>query len=311
MNKTSISFVIPLKNEEENVIPLYNEIISVVNHLTQDFEIIFVDDGSADNSYSVLKQIQKQDSRHVKIIKHRRNFGKARALANGFALASKEVVFTMDADLQDDPAEIPNFLEKLEEGYDLVSGWKQKRKDPLYKLISTKIFNWLVSKSSKIYLNDFNCGYKAMKLVVAKSLNLYGDLHRFLPVLAARMGFRVGQIKVHHRARVAGKSKYGLRLNGIFDILNIFFITNFSSKPLHFFGIIGTLLFLVGMLINGYLTFIWFMGEAIGHRPLLMLGVLLTVIGVQTIMSGLIAEMLVRRESNSDHSFEVEEIIEK
>ena len=291
---------------------LYAEIVMVASSCADDFEIIFVDDGSNDNSFAVLKEIFAQDKKRVKIIRHRANFGKARALANGFALAEKEIVIMLDADLQDDPVEIPRFLEKIDEGYDLVSGWKQKRKDPLYKLISTRIFNWLTSRSAKISLHDFNCGFKAMKLEVAKSLSLYGDLHRFLPVLAAQKGFRVAEIPIRHRARLQGKSKYGLRWKGIFDIFNIFFLTNFASKPLHFFGMIGGSLFALGLLTNCYLSIIWFTGKAIGDRPLLLLGILLMVIGAQTLMTGLVAEMLARSHNEERRNgYEIKEIIKK
>ena len=301
-----VSFVIPAFNEEESLEKLYQAICARMKSITDDFEIIFVDDGSKDASFKKMKQLSSDDGR-VKIIKFRKNFGKSIALNEGFRLAEGDIIFTMDADLQDDPKEIRRFLAKLEEGYDLVSGWKQKRKDSLLrKNLPSKLFNFLIGWFSGLKLHDHNCGFKAYRKIVAKELSLYGDLHRYIPALAHSQGWRVVELPVKHHARTFGKSKYGIDrfFHGFFDFITVFFITKYMKRPMHFFGWFGILFLLVGFGICSYLVFLWFMGEPIGKRPLLMLGVLLLVMGCQIIMTGLIAEMITyNKQKNSSDDF--------
>ena len=288
-----ISFVVPAYNKEETLPELYELIVANVKSTGHDFEIIFVDDGSTDRTLETLKVLHNHDQR-VKVIQFRRNFGKAAALMAGFAQAEGGIVFTMDADLQDDPMEIPRFLEKLEEGYDLVSGWKYPRRDPITKTAPSKLANFTIRLGSGLKLHDFNCGYKAMRAEVCKELKLYGELHRYVPVLAHWRGFNVSEIKVKHHPRRFGKSKYGFaRLSrGLFDFITVVFLVRFTRRPLHFFGWMGLITLALGLLIDGYLTVLWLMGEAIGHRPLLTMGTLLIIIGAQFFSLGLMAEML-------------------
>jgi glycosyltransferase involved in cell wall biosynthesis len=288
-----LSFVIPSYNEEQSLRQLYEQIAANVELAGHTCEIIFIDDGSTDRTLQVLEALHQEDPR-VKVIQFRRNFGKAAALMAGFAQAQGEVVFTMDADLQDDPVEIPRFLEKLEEGYDLVSGWKYPRLDPISKTAPSKLANFTIRMGSGLNLHDFNCGYKAMRTDVAKELKLYGELHRYVPVLAHWRGFRVTEIKVKHHPRQFGKSKYGLaRLSrGLFDFITVVFLIRYTRRPLHFFGWMGLITLGLGLLIDGYLSILWIMGMAIGQRPLLTLGTLLIIVGAQFFSLGLMAEML-------------------
>jgi glycosyltransferase involved in cell wall biosynthesis len=258
------------------------------------YEIIYVDDGSTDTSPDFLKALFNVDP-HVVVIRFRRNFGKAAALSCGFEAARGDVIVSIDADLQDDPDEIPNFLAKLDEGYDLVSGWKAKRRDSWFKVASSRFFNWVVRIASGVRLHDFNCGFKAYRREVVKEVEIYGDLHRYIPFLAAARGFKVGEIKVKHHARKHGHSKYGWDryLKGFLDLLTATVITRFSRKPLHLFGGFGVLCLIVGFVILAYLTVIWFLTHAIGGRPLLQLGMLLMILGIQLISIGLIGEMII------------------
>lgn len=288
-----LSFVIPLYNEEESLQMLQAQIVEAVKALGHEFEIIFVDDGSTDGSYQVLKQLHAEND-YIKVLRFRRNFGKAAALMAGFAEVEGEIVFTLDADLQDDPAEIPNFLAKLDEGYDLVGGWKYPRLDPITKTAPSRLYNAVVRAATKIKMHDFNCGFKAMRKEAVDELNLYGELHRYIPVLAHWRGFRVTEIKVKHHPRKYGISKYGLSRfwRGMFDFITVYFLTGYTRRPMHFFGWIGLLTFATGLVINGYLSIIWFSGELIGNRPLLTLGTLLIIVGAQFFSFGLLAELL-------------------
>ncbi len=288
-----ISFVIPTFNEEPTLRELSEQIIANLETTGHTCEIIFVDDGSTDGSLKVLRALHESDQR-VKIIQFRRNFGKAAALMAGFDQAQGEIVFTMDADLQDDPVEIPRFLEKLEEGYDLISGWKYPRLDPISKTLPSKLANFSIRWGSGMNLHDFNCGFKAMRAEVAKEVKLYGELHRYVPVLAHWRGFNVTEIKVRHHPRQFGKSKYGIKRlsSGLFDFVTVVFLIRFTRRPLHFFGWLGLISFGLGLLIDGYLSVLWLMGEAIGHRPLLTLGTLLIIIGAQFFSIGLVAELV-------------------
>lgn len=286
-----ISVVIPVFNEEKSLKELYWRLVKV---LKKDFEIIFVDDGSTDNSAMKILEIKEKDPR-VSLVSLRRNFGKSKALMAGFQKTKGEVVITLDADLQDAPEEIPSFLKKINEGYDLVVGWKKKRKDPFLTVFLSRIFNLFISFLTKIKIHDINCGFKAYKREVIENLDLYGDLYRFIPVLAASEGFRVAEIEVVHFPRKYGKSKYGISkfFRGFFDFFTILFLTKFKNRPLHFFGLVGGLLFLIGFLICGYLTILWFGGESIGRRPLLILGILLVIVGIQFFSTGLLGELIV------------------
>ena len=297
----SLSLLIPVMNEEGNLPELHQRLTHVLNSVGLPYEIVFVDDGSSDNTWPLIRQFQVTDP-HVIGLRHRRNFGKAEALTNGFHICRGDVVITMDGDLQDDPDEIPHFLEMIDEGYDLVSGWKQRRQDPLGKTAPSKVFNWTVRKTSGVQLHDFNCGFKAYRREASLSIDLYGELHRFTPVLASAEGFRIGELPVKHHARTWGSSKYGWsRLTkGFLDLLTVVFITKYRQRPLHLFGLPGLLSMAVGILLGLWLTFEKLvLGEAIGTRPALLLAVLLVVIGTQFFGLGLIGEFLTR-SSNSN-----------
>ena len=308
-SKIKVTFLIPLYNEKESIDELYKSIICEVNSLEIDYEILFIDDGSTDGSFGVVRSLITQDP-SVKGIRLRRNFGKSSALNKGFRVAKGDVVITLDADLQDDPKEISRFISKLNEGYDLVTGWKKKRKDPfLSKNLPSKLFNLMVRCTAGVKLHDFNCGFKAFRSNVVKNLYLYGDLHRFIPALVHSQGYKVIEIPVEHHARRFGSSKYGLSrfTHGFLDFLTVIVITKYLKRPMHFFGGLGALVSLVGFGCCLYLSILWFMGEIIGHRPLLTLGVLLIIVGLQIMMTGLIAEMRRYDNRNKDYDDIVEE----
>jgi glycosyltransferase involved in cell wall biosynthesis len=308
-----ISIVIPLLNEEESLLALYQAINDVMEKNSYNKEIIFIDDGSTDGSVKIIKSIISTDN-SVKLIVFRRNFGKAAALQAGFRLCEGDYVITMDADLQDDPEEIPRFIDKLNEGYDLVSGWKYNRHDPLEKTLPSKLFNKVTAFFSGVKLHDFNCGFKAYRKAVVESLDIYGELHRYIPVLASRYGYNICEIVVNHKPRIFGKSKYGLEryLRGLFDSLSVSFVAKYHDKPMYVFGRIGLLLSISGFAICTYLTIEKFLGAPLASRPLLLLGILLIVLGVQFFSSGLIANLIVdgnfRRNYKENH---IKEIIDK
>lgn len=297
----SISVVIPLYNEEGSLEILYRELTEALDSIGRQYEVIFVNDGSSDSSAEILTRLCSVDPR-VKALHLRRNFGKAAALTEGFNEASGEIVFTLDGDLQDDPKEIPNFLAKLSEGYDLVSGWKFRRLDPISKTWPSKLFNKVVSMTTGVKLHDFNCGFKAYRREVLEHVNIYGELHRYIPALAYGNGFSVTEIKIHHRSRQFGKSKYGVArfTRGLLDLLTVLFITRYTRKPLHLFGSLGLILLLFGLAVNGYLTVEWIMGHPLSRRPLLMLGILLMILGVQFVSHGLLAEMIAHFNKDED-----------
>lgn len=288
-----ISFVIPVYNEEESLKLLYEKIMQNIPSGC-DAEIVFVNDGSTDRSVEVIKEMNAKDER-VHLISFRKNFGKAMALESGFRNVHGEIVITMDADLQDDPVEIPNFIAKIDEGYDLVSGWKENRKDPLEKRLPSKLFNKVTSKMSGVKLHDFNCGFKAYRKEVVDAIDVYGELHRYIPVLAYRKGFRIAEISVHHNKRQFGKSKYGFEryLRGLFDSLTVAFLGKYYDRPMHLFGKAGLLCGMSGAIICFYLLVLKLMGNSIGGRPLLVLGVLLIVLGVQMFSTGFIGDIIV------------------
>ncbi|MGC4106354.1 MAG: glycosyltransferase family 2 protein [Thermomicrobiales bacterium] len=299
----SLSILIPVMNEEGNLPELYERLSAQLDEIGLPWEIIFVDDGSSDGTWAFIERTNAADKRVVGL-RHRRNFGKARALADGFAVAQGDVIVTMDGDLQDDPDELPRFLAMLDEGYDLVSGWKQRRQDPLGKTAPSKVFNWTVRKSSGVQLHDFNCGFKAYRREVTENIRLYGELHRFTPVLANAEGFRIGELPVKHHPRTWGTSKYGWsRLTkGFLDLLTVIFLTQYRQRPLHLFGLPGLLSMMLGVLIGLYLTFDKLvMGNPIGTRPLLLLAVLLVVIGAQFFGLGLIGEYIAHGRNAPHH----------
>lgn len=298
LNSRKLSIVIPAYNEEDSIKPLYDEIEASVaklikNHKIQDYEILFVNDGSSDNTEKNIVKLTAD--KRVKLISLRKNFGKSKALQIGFQHICGDIIVTMDADLQDDPVELANFIAKLDEGYDMVSGWKFNRLDPLEKTLPSKLFNFVTSKVSGIKIHDFNCGFKAYRKEVVKSLNIYGEFHRYIPVLALRNGFKITEITVKHHKRQFGKSKFGMEryLRGMFDAVSALFLLKFYDKPMYFFGKIGLGLLMVGFLICSYLTALWFAGYAIGGRPLLILGVLFILVGFQSFSLGLIANIII------------------
>ncbi len=291
---TGVSIVVPVFNEEGNLRELYRRVAAAMERVGLPWELIVVDDGSRDGGWAVLREIVAADGR-VKGLRHRRNFGKARALTTGFAAVGHDLVVTMDGDLQDDPDELARFVEAIDGGYDLVSGWKQKRQDPLGKTLPSKLFNATVRRVSGVQLNDFNCGYKAYRAEVTRTIRLYGELHRFTPVLANAEGFRIGELPVTHHPRRWGRSKYGWsRLpKGFLDLLTVTFITQYRQRPMHMLGLPGLVTMALGVLIGLGLTAEKILtGAAIGTRPLLLLAVLLLVIGAQFFGLGLLGELL-------------------
>ncbi len=295
----NLSLVIPAFDEAESLPELHQQIVSVMAEQSFSYEIIIIDDGSRDHSWQVISGLCQNDN-HIKAIKFQRNYGKAAALNEGFRLASGEVVVTLDADLQDDPAEIPALYKMItQDGFDLVSGWKKKRHDPLSKRLPSKLYNRVVRMMSGIRLHDMNCGLKAYKNQVIKSIEVYGEMHRFIPVMVKRAGFsRIGEKVVNHRKRNFGKTKYGIEryMRGFLDLLSIMFVTRFARKPMHLFGLLGSLTFLLGFVILIYLTITKYL-YGIYHmteRPLFYFGLLTIMIGSQLFLTGFVAELVSR-----------------
>lgn len=306
-NTLGLSVIVPVFNEEDTLEELGRRVGDVLRD--GDYELLFVDDGSTDGSAAVLNRLRLEDPR-VRVVRFARNLGKSQALAVAFREARGRIIITIDADLQDDPAEIPRLVAALEQGYDLVNGWKKHRQDPPSKRIPSRIFNWVTSFLTGLHLMDFNSGFKAYRRQVIDSLQVYGEQHRYIPVLAYWKGFRVGEIPVAHQPRRFGKSKFGAErfLAGLFDLFTVLFLMRFQRKPLHLFGLVGLAFLAVGLVINGYLTVIWLGGESIGTRPLLQLGVLLMVMGVQFLSLGLLGEMVAQgtaRQHPQGHVYRV------
>lgn len=301
--RKSLSIVIPIFNEAESLEILYKQIIDVLTKKLPNYryEILFVDDGSTDRTLTILKRLKKKNNR-IRILSFRRNYGKAAALNVGFSKAKGSILITMDGDLQDGPENIPLLVRNLNKDTDLVVGWKKQRFDPLGKTIPSKAFNYFVGKFSGVELHDFNSGFKAMKIEAARELYLYGELHRFVPVLVSQKGFKVSEVVVSHHPRIYGKSKYGWSrlIKGLFDFLTVLFLGRFGHRPLHFFGILGLLCVFFGMGFGLFLLRIWLAGGSIGTRPMINLVVLLQIAGLQLLSIGLIAEMLVNRLQKSD-----------
>jgi len=291
-----VSLVIPVFNEEETLIELKEKIINVFQKENMNGEIIFINDGSSDNSAKIISDLENENS-EVKFVDFRFNKGKAAALQSGFDMAEGEIVITMDADLQDDPDEIPNLVNKINEGWDVVSGWKKNRKDPIGKRWLSKLFNYTTRIFSGIKIHDFNCGLKAYRNEVVKSVKVYGELHRYVPVLAAMEGYKITELVVKHHPREHGVSKYGFgRLfKGLFDLITVLFLGRFTVRPMHFFGMVGLLSFLAGFVVEIWMLILKFVfNESFDtHIAMLILGVLLLLLGVQLVSIGLIGEMLV------------------
>ncbi len=294
MVNPEISVVLPVLDERDNLEQLHKELTSVLGGLGRDYELVFVDDGSTDGSTELCRELVTRDPRVV-LVELRRRFGKATALQAGFGNARGDIIITMDADLQDDPKEIPRFLQGFEQGYDLMCGWKEDRQDSLSKTLPSRFFNYVTSRTSGLKLKDFNCGFKAYRREVVEGLHLYGELYRYIPVLVHSKGFKVGELAVSHRPRRFGVSKYGIErfLRGPFDLFTILFLSSFGRRPLHLFGVIGVGIGLAGFIIDTYLAISWLMGQWIGDRPLLMMGTLMIIVGIQILIFGLLGEMIV------------------
>jgi len=309
-----ISVVVPVHDEDRSVELLYDELRAALEPVDRPWEAVFVDDGSTDGSFAALTRLNAEQP-NVRVVRLRRNFGKAAALAAGFRHATGDVVVTIDADLQDDPAEIPRLLAKLDEGFDLVSGWKAQRRDPWSRRVVSKIFNGVVGRTSGLRLHDMNCGLKAYRADVVRSLRIYGELHRFLPVLAHDRGFRVAELAVNHRPREHGRSRYGAEryARGFLDFLTVSFMGRYRHRPIHLFGGLGLALSGLGTALLAYLTVLKVAGQAIGHRPLLTLGVLLMVVGLQFFSLGLLSELITshhEERTGSADELHVDEILE-
>ena len=288
-----ISVVVPVRDEEHTVAALHEQLVTALAGRGEPWEVVFVDDGSRDGTHAALVRLHDRTD-NVRVVRLRRNAGKAAALDAGLREADGEIVVTIDGDLQDDPAEIPRLLAKLDEGFDLVTGWKTRRNDPAARRVLSRVFNTVTGWVSGLRLHDMNCGLKAFRAEVARELDLYGELHRFIPVLAHDLGFRVTEIAVNHRPREHGRSRYGMEryLRGFLDLLTVTFMSRYRHRPLHLFGGLGILLSAIGGAILVYLTIVKLTGEAIGRRPLLLLGVLLVVVGIQFLSLGLLSELV-------------------
>ncbi|WP_428355661.1 glycosyltransferase family 2 protein [Methyloprofundus sp.] len=294
-----LSFVIPVKDEAQTLANLYEGIFDAVKQVDGglSFEVIFIDDGSTDDSWKQMSRLTEQYPETIKAIKLRRNFGKAFALSTGFSASSGDIIFTMDADLQDDPAEIPKFLDKMAEGFDVVSGWKSNRQDPLSKTLPSKVFNKITAVMTGVSLHDFNCGFKAYKKEVLEGIKIYGELHRYIPVLAHELGFISAEVSIKHNKREFGVSKYGWEryTRGMVDLLTVLATTRYLKKPGHLFGGLGVLAGIVGTLILSYLGVHWLVDEsAIGTRPLFAVGILMVILSIQMVSIGVLAELITR-----------------
>jgi glycosyltransferase involved in cell wall biosynthesis len=304
-----ISIIIPIYNEEENILPLTEKLLKSLKTLPlKKYEVIFVDDGSIDSTFEEILNVHKKYS-FIKAIKLRRNFGKAAAYSVGFSQAKNDVIITMDGDLQDDPSEISLYLKKLDEGYDLVTGWKTTGKGTFEKTLLSRFFNTVVNMSFGIKLHDFNCPFKAYKKEVIKGIKLYSGLYRFIPIFASAYGFKIGEVKIKNHPRRHGKSKYGGKrvFGGLFDFLTVIFLTKFNQRPMYFFGTLAIFCILIGTTILSYLTFLSFKGIGVGSRPIFSLGVLLEILSLQFFSIGFIGEMF----SRSIVDIKTEYLIEK
>lgn len=310
-----LSVIVPVLNESESLVELSHEIIAACERNGISFEVIFVDDGSTDSSWAVINECSKLDSR-MSGIRFRRNFGKAAALTAGMRAADGELVMMMDADLQDDPAEIPKFIAKLDEGFDVVNGWKQRRLDPWHKVYPSRVFNWMIGKLTGLWLHDHNCGLKLFRREVTHEVRIYGELHRFIPVLAAARGFKVAELPVHHRERQFGHSKYGVKrfLRGFLDLLTVKFLTGYGQRPQHLLGGVGFFLFGLGSIGLTVLAIIWLLTNVggmsfapIGTRPLLAYSIVAMLLGAQAVSLGFIAELLIAYTGRDIENYSIKE----
>jgi glycosyltransferase involved in cell wall biosynthesis len=310
--RVDLSLIIPVYNEAENLAELYREMVSTTDKLERPYEIIFVDDGSGDDSWQVLK---KRDA-GVRIIRLRRNFGQTAALSAGFDHARGEIIISLDADLQNDPADIPRLIAKIEEGFDLVSGWRKNRQDKFFsRRLPSGVANWFISRITRVRLHDYGCTLKAFRREVIKNIKLYGELHRFIPAIASHMGVEIAEVQVNHRPRKHGKSKYNIfRFNRvILDTLTVKFLLTYSTRPLQIFGFIGLISGTLGFIISLWLSYQrLFLNVGVANRPLLLLGILMIVIGVQFVTLGLLAEIMVRayHESSGKAIYFIREVID-
>jgi glycosyltransferase involved in cell wall biosynthesis len=307
-----ISIIIPAYNEAESIPRLYQEIEAAASASEWDMEVIFVDDGSSDGTWAAIEALAERDPR-VRAIRFRRNFGKAAALDAGFKEARGDRVVTLDADLQDNPADVPRLLSKLEEGYDLVVGWKRRRFDPWHKVIPSRVFNWMIGVVSGVCLHDHNCGLKCYRAAVVREIRLYGEMHRFITLLADARGFRVTEMEVHHRPRSFGRSKYGAGrfIKGFLDLLTVSFLTGYAERPLHFLGVCGLLALAAGLAGLSYLAGLWTLGfRPIGNRPVLIYSVAALLLGAQMLSVGILAELIASRvgggDRNGDSGYSIE-----
>jgi len=310
MKNPKISVIIPVKDEEASVEKLHHELSAVLSHLDKQHEIIFIDDGSRDNTFNALTNIARSD-KAVNVIKLRGNFGKSVALSIGFENAKGKIVITMDGDLQDDPKEIPAFINKINEGYDLVSGWKKVRHDPITKVIPSRVINFITRILTNVKIHDMNCGFKAYRNEVVQNLNIYGELYRFIPIFAAKNKYKVTELVVNHRPRKYGKSKFsgGRFIKGLLDLMTVIFLTAYNKRPGHFFGSLGLGLFSSGFIIGLYISYLRLTTGSIQNRhPLLYLGMLLMIIGVQLISTGLVSELIInsKNKTSSDNYVEMQ-----
>ena len=307
-----ISVLVPVYDEEGSVGELAARLVAVLDAAGRSFEVLFVDDGSTDATARRVREAHAADPR-VKLVRLRRNFGKAAALCAGLDHSRGALLVTLDGDLQDDPEEIPRFLQRLEEGdLDLVSGWKRRRMDPASKRYPSRLFNWVTRHLARVDLHDFNCGFKLYRREVLEQIAIYGELHRYIPVLASRRGFSVGEIEVQHHPRRHGRSKYGWDrfYKGLLDLITVLFITRYTRRPLHLFGVFGLAFLALGFAINFYLFVLWLGGESLSDRPLLLFGVLLMLLGIQVLTTGLIGEMITLKNFRGADSYSIKERVE-
>ncbi|WP_457621833.1 glycosyltransferase family 2 protein [Persephonella sp.] len=314
--KIDISVVIPIFDEEENLPLLYEKLKKVLDSLGKEYEIIFVNDGSRDRSWEIIKEFAQKDS-HVVGVNFRKNFGQTAAMSAGFETARGEVIITMDGDLQNDPDDIPKLLELIDQGYDIVSGWRKDRKDAfISRTLPSRIANWLISKVTGVHLHDYGCSLKAYRADVAKQLDFYGEMHRFLPALSKSIGAKITEIPVKHHPRIYGRSKYGISrtFKVLLDLMLVKFLLDYRTKPLRVFGGTGAILFLFGFVTLSYLVFIKvFFGQDIGNRPLLIFGTLFVLSGIQLVSTGIVAELITRTyyESQGKRPYIIKEIVKK
>ncbi len=299
--KPYITILIPVYNERRNITPLYGEIKQAMHNLTNGYEILFIDDGSTDGSYSEIEKLHKEDS-SVKVIRFKRNFGKAAGLSAGFEYAQGSLIITIDGDLQDDPQEIPKFIREINKGYDMVVGWRVHRRDPKTKRIFSKLFNKLTNLITGARLHDANCGFKIVKREAVESLNIYGELHRYIPALVHMNGGHVGEVLVKHRPRKFGKSKYNLArlFKGFFDLITVRIIATYKKRPFHLFGFLGSFFLLVGFALGLLLVYLVQIKHQLIIRPLFFFVVLILIVGVQLISTGLLGEILVSTQKESN-----------